>query len=437
MRVECRTSTCSSTPSATGSPRSASRSRSCWYRAVTPSSLNVAADVPYTGIWSGRLPNASRLRTSCRPTSRSASAAPRRSNLLIATTSAKSSMSIFSSCEAAPNSGVITYREASTKGTTPASPWPMPGVSTITRSKPPALSTSITSGRCSGSSCAPRVASERKKTRSPSREFIRIRSPSRAPPPLRRVGSTATTATRSLFCWSTRKRRTSSSVSEDLPEPPVPVMPRTGTVRAPAALRTAASSSSGRRPSSAAVIARATANRSPLSTWSAPTWRSAHRSTSHEATTELIIPGRPIRWPSSGEKIVTPLARSRSISSRTMTPPPPPTTRMWPAPCARSSSTRYSKYSTWPPWYDDTATPWTSSSIAASTTSCTERLWPRWMTSQPCDWKIRRMMLMAASWPSKRLDAVTRRTGCCGTCRADMALLGFEEGGGGPDSRTS
>jgi len=30
--------------------------------------------------------------------------------LLIATTSAKSSMSIFSSCDAAPNSGVITYR---------------------------------------------------------------------------------------------------------------------------------------------------------------------------------------------------------------------------------------------------------------------------------------------------------------------------------------
>ena len=34
---------------------------------------------------------------------------PRRSNLLMATTSAKSSMSIFSSCDAAPNSGVMTY----------------------------------------------------------------------------------------------------------------------------------------------------------------------------------------------------------------------------------------------------------------------------------------------------------------------------------------
>ena len=75
---------------------------------MTPSSLNVAALVPKTGMSAGCLPNASRLRTSWRPTSRSASLAPRRSNLLIATTSAKSSMSIFSSCEAAPNSGVIT-----------------------------------------------------------------------------------------------------------------------------------------------------------------------------------------------------------------------------------------------------------------------------------------------------------------------------------------
>jgi hypothetical protein len=75
---------------------------------VTPSSLKVAAEVPNTGMSSGFLPNASRLRTIWRPTSRSASIAPRRSNLLIATTSAKSSMSIFSSWLAAPNSGVMT-----------------------------------------------------------------------------------------------------------------------------------------------------------------------------------------------------------------------------------------------------------------------------------------------------------------------------------------
>ena len=32
----------------------------------------------------------------------------------------------------------------------------------------------------------------------------------------------------------------------------------------------------------------------------------AQRSKSQSSTTELIIPTRPIRWPSSGEKIVTP-----------------------------------------------------------------------------------------------------------------------------------
>ena len=56
--------------------------------------------------------------------------APLRSNLLIATKSAKSSMSIFSSWLAAPNSGVITYSGMSTCGTIAASPWPMPEVST-------------------------------------------------------------------------------------------------------------------------------------------------------------------------------------------------------------------------------------------------------------------------------------------------------------------
>src|SRR5690606_31027578 len=52
-----------------------------------------------------------------------------------------------------------------------------------------------------------------------------------------------------------------------------------------------------------------------------------------------------------------------------------------------------------------------SSCRAARTTSSTERLWPRWITSAPCDWIRRRMMLMAASWPSNRLAAVTKRSG--------------------------
>ncbi len=70
----------------------------------------------------------------------------------------------------------------------------------------------------------------------------------------------------------------------------------------------------------------------------------------------------------------------------------------------------YLKYSTCPPWYDDTAMPWASSCSAQSTISSTERLCPRWTTSQPVACRIRRMMLIDASWPSNRLAAVTKRT---------------------------
>ena len=70
----------------------------------------------------------------------------------------------------------------------------------------------------------------------------------------------------------------------------------------------------------------------------------------------------------------------------------------------------YLKYSTWPPWYELIAIPCTSSCSAAVTTSSTERLWPRWITSAPMPWRMRRMMLIAASWPSNRLAAVTKRT---------------------------
>ena len=71
-------------------------------------------------------------------------------------------MSIFSSCDAAPNSGVITYSETSTCGTIAASPCPMPDVSTMTRSNPAALHVAIASGSAFEISLpASRVASER------------------------------------------------------------------------------------------------------------------------------------------------------------------------------------------------------------------------------------------------------------------------------------
>jgi hypothetical protein len=117
-----RTFTSGSRPSLSFRPFSINRALSAWYSAVTPSSLKRAAMVPNTGIWSGMTVKASRLRCTCLATSRSASAAPLRSNLLIATNSAKSSMSIFSSWLAAPNSGVMTYIGMSTCGTMAASP---------------------------------------------------------------------------------------------------------------------------------------------------------------------------------------------------------------------------------------------------------------------------------------------------------------------------
>ena len=71
-------------------------------------------------------------------------------------------MSIFSSCDAAPNSGVITYSDTSACGTIAASPWPMPDVSTITRSKPAALHAAMASGNAALISlAASRVASDR------------------------------------------------------------------------------------------------------------------------------------------------------------------------------------------------------------------------------------------------------------------------------------
>ena len=85
----------------------------------------------------------------------------------------------------------------------------------------------------------------------------------------------------------------------------------------------------GRRPACRQVIARASARRSPASTASAGAG-SAARSTSQSRISSLIMPGRPRRWPSSGEKIRTPASASRLISSGTMTPPPPPKTFTWP-----------------------------------------------------------------------------------------------------------
>ena len=56
--------------------------------------------------------------------------------------------------------------------------------------------------------------------------FIRIRSPNKAPPVFLLDGSTEINPI--VFSGkSIKKRRTSSSTKEDLPDPPVPVIPKT------------------------------------------------------------------------------------------------------------------------------------------------------------------------------------------------------------------
>src|SRR5690606_2073104 len=98
----------------------------------------------------------------CLRMSRRASSAPRLSYLFSTTSSAKSSMSIFSSWLGAPKSLVITYIGKSTRSTISESLWPMPAVSTITRSKPRPLRKAMES--CSTTlvaECWRRVAIER------------------------------------------------------------------------------------------------------------------------------------------------------------------------------------------------------------------------------------------------------------------------------------
>ena len=101
---------------------------------LMPGSLNWLAMVGYAGTSSSAVWKATRLRFHCLRTSRSASSAPRLSYLLSTMSSAKSSMSIFSSWLAAPYSLVITYMGKSTRSTISESLWPMPAVSTMTRS---------------------------------------------------------------------------------------------------------------------------------------------------------------------------------------------------------------------------------------------------------------------------------------------------------------
>ncbi len=93
---------------------------------------------------------------------------------------------------------------------------------------------------------------------------MRMRSPSSAPPVRRRVGSTASTAM-ALSGKLASSRLRISSVTDDLPAPPVPVMPITGACdRMPAhSRRLSFSSAAPNTPASSAVSMPAMALESP------------------------------------------------------------------------------------------------------------------------------------------------------------------------------
>ena len=123
----------------------------------------------------------------------------------------------------------MTYKETSEWSKISVSDCPIPEVSKMIKSYAAAFNTVIASATCLDNAkfdC--RVARERMYTRSLLIEFMRILSPSSAPPVLRLDGSTETTAI-CLVGKSTKNRRTNSSTKEDFPEPPVPVIPNTGT----------------------------------------------------------------------------------------------------------------------------------------------------------------------------------------------------------------
>ena len=104
----------------------------------------------------------------------------------------------------------------------------MPAVSKITKSKLDAFKISTASFTYLDSAkLLWRVAILRINTRSLRMAFMRILSPNKAPPVLRLLGSTEIMPS-VLVGKSIKKRRTNSSTNDDLPAPPVPVIPNTG-----------------------------------------------------------------------------------------------------------------------------------------------------------------------------------------------------------------
>ena len=147
--------------------------------------------------------------------------------------------------------------DMSTRSAMLESPCPMPAVSAIIRSKPAALRAVIASASTSGISvwdC--RVARDRRYNRGLPMAFIRIRSPRSAPPVFLLEGSQLMMAT-CISLRSCRMRKITSSVNDDFPAPPVPVIPITGVMRSPIFFASSARRAA-RCPSSRALACSAT-----------------------------------------------------------------------------------------------------------------------------------------------------------------------------------
>jgi hypothetical protein len=238
-------------PSCSGSPV-ARRGLSAWYSAVTPSSLKRAAMVPNTGISSGAAPGflvALDLLGHVAQRVGGALAVELVDGHELGEVQHVDLLELAGGAELRRHHvhGHVHQRHDGGVALADA------GGLDDDQVEAGALQAAMTSGRAAEISLPKsRVASERMNTRGPcchgEMAFMRMRSPSSAPPLLRRDGSMEMTATRRLSSWSRRRRRISSSVSEDLPAPPVPVMPSTGTVRAWRLARTLATSAASAAP---------------------------------------------------------------------------------------------------------------------------------------------------------------------------------------------
>ncbi len=131
--------------------------------------------------------------------------------------------------------------------------------------------------------------------------FMRILSPKSAPPVFLLEGSTEISPI--VFSGkSSRNLRTNSSTKEDLPAPPVPVIPSTGVLRVSFFLWMvfiAFFATSGKF--SAEDITRAIAPGSLLESFATSPFRESPMGKSEVLTRSFIIPCKPISLPSSGE----------------------------------------------------------------------------------------------------------------------------------------